>query len=179
MAIKTFVLENNPEKEKRHAAIEKAIKDYLENDKAEILYNNKGKPYIVGTETDKHLSVTTTGQIMLCVLSDMPIGIDGEHLERFNTENKTDYIALAERFFTEEEADYVREGDGDPLRFVRIWVRKEAYVKLTGKGLSDFLNFSVTDGERFFGRVNGIPIKKFAINFPGSNEYMFAIAGVE
>ncbi|PKM63422.1 MAG: hypothetical protein CVU97_00335 [Firmicutes bacterium HGW-Firmicutes-21] len=179
MAIKTFVLENYPEKEKRHAAIEKAIKDYLENDKVEVLYTGRGKPYIKGTETEKFLSVTTTGSVMLCVFSDMPVGIDGEHLGRFTAENKTDYTALAERFFSEEEADYVREGDGDPMRFVRIWVRKEAYVKLTGKGLADFSNFSVTDGERFYGKVSGVPIKKFAINFPGSNEYFFAIAGAE
>lgn len=179
MAIKTFILENYPEKEKRHAAIEKAVKDYLENDKVEVLYTSKGKPYIKGTSTEKFLSVTTTGTIMLCVFSDMPVGIDGEHLGRFNAENKTDYTALADRFFSEEEAEYVRDGDGDPMRFVRIWVRKEAYVKLTGKGLSDFPNFSVTDGERFYAKVNGVPIKKFGINFPGSNEFLFAIAGAD
>ena len=46
MAIKTFVLENYPEKEKRHAAIEKAIKDYLENEKAEVLYTEIGRAHV-------------------------------------------------------------------------------------------------------------------------------------
>lgn len=179
MAIKTFILEYFSEKEKRHNAIEKSLKEFLKNDNIQVLYTQKGKPYIIGTETEKFISVTTTGKIMLCVYSDKPVGIDGEHLLRFGSNNKTDYIALSERFFSEEEADFVREGDGDPMRFVRVWVRKEAYVKLTGKGLADFLNFSVTDGVKFFSKVDGVPIKKFSINFPGSNEYLFAIAGAE
>lgn len=179
MAIKTFVLENYPEKEKRHAAVQKAIRDYLENDKVEVQYTAKGKPVLKGTPTEKFISVTTTGNVCICVLSEMPIGVDGEYLGRFGSDNKTDYTAIAERFFTDDEAVYVRDGDGDPMRFVRVWVRKEAYVKLTGKGLSDFLNFSVTDGERFYAKVNGVPIKKFNVNFPGSSDYMFVIAGAE
>ncbi|MEG1743243.1 MAG: 4'-phosphopantetheinyl transferase superfamily protein, partial [Clostridia bacterium] len=90
---------------------------------------------------------------------------------------KHDYTAIAERFFTEEEADYVRDGDGDPIRFAKIWVRKEAFCKYTGKGLSDFANFSVSDGERFYGKINGIPIKKLSVSFPGSSEYIFCIVG--
>lgn len=179
MAIKTFILENYPEKEKRHTAVENAIKEYLDNDNVEVLYTSKGKPYIKGTATEKFISVTTTGKIMLCVFSTMPVGIDGEHLGRFGQDNKTDYTALAERFFSENEAEYVRDGDGDPMRFVHVWIRKEAYVKLTGKGLVDFANFSVTDGERFYAKINGVPIKKFCINFLGNTEYMFAIAGAE
>ncbi len=179
MAIKTFVLEYIKDKEKRHAAIEQAVKNHLEDQDAEVLYNEKGKPYIKGAQKDQFISVTTTGSVLICVLSDKPVGVDGEHLVRFGPTNKTDYIAIAERFFTEEEAEYVREGNGDPLRFVRVWVRKEAYVKLTGKGVSDFLNFSVSDGEKLLTRINGIPIKKFTISFPGSSEYLFAIAGVE
>jgi phosphopantetheinyl transferase len=84
---------------------------------------------------------------------------------------------MAERFFTEEEAEYVREGDDDPLRFVKVWVRKEAYSKYTGKGLSDFSSFSVSDGEKLYSKVGGVPIKKFSPAFPGSSDYLFVIAG--
>ena len=84
-----------------------------------------------------------------------------------------------ERFFTEEEAEYVRDNDGDPVSFAKGWVRKEAYSKYTGKGLSDFANFSVSDGERLNTKVNGVTVKKFTVTFPGSNEYIFALAGSE
>lgn len=179
MAVKTFILENYPEKEKRHIAIETVIRDFLDNEKVKVLYTDKGKPYLEGLPNERYISITTTGKVMLCVFSDKPVGIDGEHLGRFGPDNKTDYTSLAERFFTEEEAEYVRDGEGETMRFVRIWTRKEAYVKYTGKGLVDFPNFSVTDGERFYAKINGVPIKKFSINFPGSSEYMFAIAGVD
>ena len=62
-------------------------------------------------------------------------------------------------------------------RFIKVWIRKEAFCKFTGKGLVDFANFSVNDGERFYGKVNGVPIKKLNVTFPGSNEYLFVIAG--
>jgi phosphopantetheinyl transferase len=179
MAIKTFVLENYPEKEKRHSVIEKTIREYLGDENIQVLYTGKGKPYIKGVGKEKYISVTTKGKVMVLVCSDMPVGIDGEYLGRFGPDNKMDYTVLSERFFSEEEAEYVRDGDGDPMRFVRVWVRKEAYVKFTGKGLVDFPNFSVTDGERFYSKINGVPIKKFNVNFPGSNDYLFAIAGAE
>ena len=113
---------------------------------------------------------------MVCVFADNPVGIDGEYLPRFN-DKKTDYIALAERFFTDEEADYVRDGDGDPMRFVKVWIRKEAYSKFTGKGLSDFSNFSVTDGEKLYSKISGVPVKKLTPVFPGYSDYIFVIVG--
>ena len=85
--------------------------------------------------------------------------------------------SLARRFFTDEEAEYVRDGEDTGVRFAKIWIRKEAYSKYTGKGLADFSNFSVNDGERFYGKVNGGPVKRLNVSFPGSNEYLFAVAG--
>ena len=160
--------------------VQHAVKDYLGDPKAKVVYDEKGKPTVEGTEEKWHISVTTTGAVMLVALADCPIGIDGEYLPRFDApDNKIDYSALAERFFSEEEADYVRDAADSTERFVRVWTRKEAYVKCAGKTLADFPNFSVVDGEKLAPKVRGVTIKKFGINFPGSNEYLFVIAGVE
>lgn len=175
MSTTTLVLENNKNKEERHAVLLNELRNYLQNPDLELEYSPKGKPSLVGSR--KYISVTTTGTVMVCVISDTPVGIDGEYMPRFSEESKTDYTAIAERFFTEEEAEYVRDGDADGVRFAKIWIRKEALSKFTGKGLSDFSNFSVNDGERFYGRINGIPIKRLNVSFPGSTEYLFAIAG--
>ncbi|MFA6729388.1 MAG: 4'-phosphopantetheinyl transferase superfamily protein [Eubacteriales bacterium] len=175
MALTSLVLENNPNKKNRHEILLAALRDHFNNPDIDMEYLSKGKPKLVGM--DKHISVTTTENVMICVVSDSPVGVDGEHLPRFSAESKTDYIAIAERFFTEEEADYVREGEDIGIRFVKIWVRKEAYCKFTGKGLADFPNFSVTDGERFFAKINGTPIKRFNVAFPGSGDYIFAVVG--
>lgn len=175
MSVTTLVLENNKDREQRHAILLNAVRTQLQNPDIEIKYTGKGKPVLEGS--NKHISVTTTGDVMVCAIADTNIGIDGENLARFSESNGRDYTAIAERFFTEEEADYVRDGDNDGTRFVKIWIRKEAFCKFTGKGLVDFANFSVNDGERFYGKINGVPIKKLNVTFPGSTDYLFVIAG--
>lgn len=180
MKLKVFVLENDTVKRTRHAAVQKAVKNWFGDDpKVKVVYNEKGKPSIEGVDKKWHISVTTTGDVMLAAVADCPIGIDGEKLDRFSDpNNKIDYVALAERFFTDEEADYVRDGDVAE-RFVKVWVRKEAYVKCVGKTLAEFGSFSVVEGDRLLNKIGNIPVKRFGINFPGSDGYLFVVAGVE
>lgn len=178
MAVKTFVLDNVADQQLRHEMVNEKAREYFENPEVEVVYGSRGKPSVKGIDK-KYVSVTTTGAVMVVVFSDKPVGIDGEYMGRFVTDNHPDYLAIAERFFTDEEAEFVRDNDGDPVAFAKIWVRKEAYSKYTGKGLSDFSNFSVTDGERLLTKVNGVSVKKFTVNFSGSGDYIFAIAGNE
>ena len=179
MAIKTFIFENNASKEKRHSQIQSALREYTGIDSAEVLYTSKGKPYIKGVPEDIYTSVTTADEVMVAAFSSRPIGIDGEHMARFENgamEKRPDYVALADRFFTSDEAEYVRDG-ADGERFAQIWVRKEAYAKYTGEGLSSFSSFSVSDGIKLFNKVNGVAIKKLNVVFPGSSEYLFIVCG--
>lgn len=177
MNIKTYVYEYRTDRSERHELVESAVREYMGNDSAEVLYTPKGKPYVKDSET-VFLSVTTTGEVMVVAISDKPIGIDGEYLPRMTApQRRTDYAVMAERFFTEDEAEYVRSGDDQALRFAKVWVRKEAYVKYTGKGLSDFSNFSVYGGEHFVQTVNGVPVKRWHPSFPMSEDYLFAVAG--
>lgn len=175
MALTTLILENDPNRDARHATLLNAVREHFNNPDIEIEYSRKGKPELKGV--NRYISVTTVEDKMIAVLSEGRIGIDGEHISRFTGETRTDFPAIAERFFTDEEADYVRDGEDTGVRFAKIWIRKEAYAKYTGKGLTDFANFSVNDGERFYGKINGVPIKLIKINFPGSNEFLFAVAG--
>ena len=178
MAIKTYVLDNIADREQRHTLVTEKAREHFGNPEVEVIYGKRGKPSVKGIDK-KYVSVTTTGAVMVVVFSDKPVGIDGEYLGRLKNNEKIDYLAIAERFFTEEEAEYVRDNDGDAVAFAKVWVRKEAYSKYTGKGLSDFANFSVSDGERLNTKVNGVAVKKFTVNFPGSNDYIFALAGSE
>ena len=175
MAVTTLVLKNSKSRDERHATLLEAVRRQLDDPSIEITYTGKGKPLLSGS--DKHISVTTTGDVMVCAIGDTNIGIDGENLARFTEQGVRDYVAIAERFFTEEEADYVRDGENDGTRFAKVWIRKEAFCKFTGKGIADFANFSVNDGERFYGRINGVPIKKLNVTFPGSSDYLFIVVG--
>lgn len=180
MALKTFILENSSTKKQRHSDIQKAVREYLKNPKAKVEYDEKGRPSIENHEKKVNIAITKCGKVMLVVLFEKAIGIDGEYLPRITApENKVDYMMIAERFFADEEIEYLRDSarDAEAENFVRVWVRKEAYVKAAGKTIAEFPNFSVVDGSRFVKKIHGISIKTFAIKFPECEDYVFAIAG--
>lgn len=182
MALKTFILENSSTKKQRQADIQKAVRDYLGNPKIKVVYDDNGKPAIENSEKKVYISITCAEKVMLVVLFDKPIGIDGEHLPTVaDPANKIDYTTLAERFFSDDEVEYLRDAarESEAETFVRIWVRKEAYIKAAGKSLAEFPNFSVVDGSRFAKKCHGVTIKTFAIKFPECEDYIFAIAGID
>ncbi|MDD2268440.1 MAG: 4'-phosphopantetheinyl transferase superfamily protein [Eubacteriales bacterium] len=176
MSVKLMVYEYQA-KEQRRETLANALAEYSGKSDIEIIYSSSGKPY-VKEEHGIYLSVTTTGEIMMFAFADTPIGIDGEYLPRLSDpQRKTDYNTLAERFFAPDEVDYVRSGDNTPHRFAKVWVRKEAYVKYTGRGLVEFPKFSVCDGVAFYDKVFNVPLGTFKTDFPMSDDYLFAYAG--
>ena len=182
MALKTFILENSSTKKQRQSDIQKAVREYLKNPKVKVVYDEKGRPSIEGAEKKLHIAITRANTVMLVVIYEKPIGIDGEYLPRMLApENKVDYMLLAERFFSVDESEYLRDSAHGTEKevFAKIWVRKEAYVKAAGKTLADFPNFSVVDGSRLLPKVHGISLKKFSIKFEGCEDYLFVIAGID
>ncbi len=182
MALKTFILENSSTKKQRQSDIQKAVREYLKNSKVKVVYDEKGRPSIEGAEKKIHISIARANTVMLVVLYEKPIGIDGEYLPRIlSPENKIDYMMLAERFFSVDESEYLRDSAQGTERevFAKIWVRKEAYVKAAGKTLAEFPNFSVVDGSRLLPKVHNISLKKFSIKFEDCENYLFVIAGID
>ena len=103
-------------------------------------YGDKGKPY---ANVPFQFNVGHSGNLVLCAVSDVPIGADIEQIKPFRA-------GMVARYFTKVEAAYVWSGtpapDGnvtDPdvcARFYRVWTAKEAYVKMTGTGISTDLS---------------------------------------
>ena len=181
MALKTFILENSNTKKKRQTDVQNAVREYLKNPKVKVVYDEKGRPSVEGSE-NVHISITCANKVMLLVIYEKAIGIDGEYLPAVIGEgSKIDHMTLAERFFSYDEVEYLRDSARESERenFVKIWVRKEAYIKAAGKTLSEFPNFSVVDGNRFVKKVHGVSIKAFAIKFEDCENYVFAIAGID
>lgn len=182
MALKTFILKNYPSKTKCREAVLDAVRKYLNNDQVNISYDINGKPSVENAGKKLYLSMTCSHDIMLAVLYEKPIGIDGEYLPRImDKKNKVDYQSISERFFSVEESEFLRDcaGETELENFAKIWVRKEAYVKAAGKTLADFPNFSVVDNTRFLPKLNGVSLKKFSIKFPDCENYLFCIAGID
>lgn len=101
----------------------------------EFLKNEFGKPYAKNLPV--HFSISHSGDIVACAVSDKEIGIDIEKIRPVN-------LKAAVKFATENELEYISTNEN---RFFEIWTLKEAYFKCIGTGLgSDIkdVSFSIT-----------------------------------
>ncbi len=100
-----------------------------------IRRGKNGKPY--AQDLDIHFSLSHSGNLAVCAISDCPVGIDVERMR------KVDY-RVAQKWFTVREQYYIfSEKRKQEKRFFEIWTKKEAYVKRIGTGISDFSTFDV------------------------------------
>lgn len=105
-----------------------------------VLVAEGGKPYLENSPL--HFSITHTRRHAFCVLSEVPVGIDAEELDRKCS------LALAGRILSPgERAQFDAAGDKHRA-LLTFWVLKEAAAKLTGQGLRGYPNhtdFSLDD----------------------------------
>ena len=106
----------------------------------EIRRTPLGKPYF--GEGNLHFSISHTKNYVFCALSEHPIGIDAEELDR-----QID-LRLADKILS--PAERVRyAAAADPRQaLLRFWVLKEAAAKCSGLGLQGYPNhtdFSADD----------------------------------
>lgn len=97
-------------------------------------YGEKGKPYL--EKIPLFFSISHSEGRVICAVSETEVGADLQY------PRKMDAARLAARFFSEEEK---REFSSLSLKeqeefFYRLWVRKEAYGKLTGEGLAKVIS---------------------------------------
>jgi 4'-phosphopantetheinyl transferase len=102
-----------------------------------------GKPEISGDKPDTSLrfNLSHSGDDMLCAIADRKVGVDVEKIK-----NSDDMDRIAFHFFSSDESRMYSEMPHTERTefFFRTWVRKEAFVKATGGGLSrDTTSFTV------------------------------------
>jgi len=111
--------------------------------------NRSGKPRYFGAAYEEvkqaigeeiYFSVTHTGSITLTGYSCREIGMDAEYYR------KLDYKPLLERYFRPEEAD----GINDAAAFLDLYTRKEAALKLSGRGIESLRGCSVKEPDVYF-----------------------------
>lgn len=114
-----------------------------------------GKPYVKGCK-EFHFNLSHSGDYVIFAYGDIPMGVDVERLKDMD-------IRVAKRCYTDEEynrvvnapekmnrqkaANQEKIEDKDTV-FYRIWTMKEAYLKLTGQGISVPLNSFEVDLEQ-------------------------------
>ena len=105
----------------------------------EILITERGKPYFA--DGSVHFSISHTKDHAFCAISDRNIGIDAEPIGRSVKPSLGKHIlSPKERAYWENAED-----PGDTL--LRLWVQKEAYAKLTGRGWGSYLYETEFDPE--------------------------------
>ncbi len=142
----------------------------------------EGKPYF--RDLPFYFNLSHSGDYVLCVVSAAEIGADIQQHRRREKEkdregsggseqnafrdNNPILGKLASRFFSERECDALnRAGAEREQLFFRLWARKEAYGKLTGKGVTGVLGMDMLpetgqeedkllSGEGEFSREKGI-----------------------
>ena len=103
------------------------------NPESRILRSEKGRPYLEGGSSFD-FSISHTGNLWLCAVSDQQTGLDVEAADRQIHNMK----AISRRFFSPEEQ--VPENndcrpDASDRAFLELWTRKEAFIKFLGEGI--------------------------------------------
>lgn len=100
-----------------------------------------GKPVLA--EPGPQVSISRSGELAALALADSRrVGVDVQRLE-----SGIDVVRMAERFYPAAEARFVAQaGPAEQVsRFLRLWTRKEACVKVAGGLLLSGLRLGVGD----------------------------------
>ncbi|MBE6037038.1 MAG: 4'-phosphopantetheinyl transferase superfamily protein [Clostridiales bacterium] len=153
-----------------------------------VAEGSHGKPYLPAMP-HVFFSVSHSGVLWVCLLDKAPVGVDVE-LGTAGTDSPNGvptadgaesrkapagrpFAKLAERYFTPaEQALFAVLGAGEAA-FLQIWTRKEAYIKYTGRGLSQGLRtFSAADALPASGspEAPGVETVRFTEQLPAAEE---------
>lgn len=99
-----------------------------------------GKPYFENSPV--HFSITHTKRHVFCALSEKPIGIDAEEMDRKIN------LLLAEKILSPTEKEQYDRAENKQQALLTFWVLKEAAAKCSGEGIHGYPNkteFSLKD----------------------------------
>ncbi|MCM1064707.1 MAG: 4'-phosphopantetheinyl transferase superfamily protein [Eubacterium sp.] len=111
----------------------KELLSVLGRDVTEVCYRygKNGKPYLA--DEPFQFNISHSGDYVFCGVSDREIGVDIQKIQGDHV------LRLAKRFFADPECRMLEACRDEELRrrmFFSMWVRKEAYGKLTGEGIA-------------------------------------------
>ena len=102
----------------------------LDADSLPVSEDEFGKPAFEAS-LGIHFNLSHGGERVMAAVSDRPVGCDVERIVPFDE-------GVARECLTDRELTWVKRaqpGSDRDRAFIRLWVRKEAYVKAVGRGL--------------------------------------------
>lgn len=119
---KLFTKENTTSKD--------LLKDVLKNElnitNYELTFNKYNKPYLKNRNI--YFNISHDKNTTVLVTSDKEIGVDIEYY--------TYKESVMKRYYNEFEQQEIINSNNKEYEFTRIWVMKEAFVKMKGQGIS-------------------------------------------
>lgn len=102
-----------------------ALNNHTDNYKPcpDYFYDELGKPTLAPSY-GRHISLSHSGELALCAISALPVGLDAE-------KHRPVHDGLKYRILSESELAYCTS----PNMLIDLWSAKESCLKLTGKGL--------------------------------------------
>lgn len=115
---------------------------YLLHSTPIFLYNEHGKPYL---ENGPYFSISHCKHAIAVAVSEIPIGIDIEHIRTAKPE-------LVAYTMNEEEQNEIWAAESPDIAFTRLWTQKEAVLKMQGTGIISDIKNTLAD-------IHGIDIQ--------------------
>ena len=103
-----------------------------------FLYNEHGAPFLAD---GPYFSISHCKQGIAVVVSDSPVGIDIEGIRQVDE-------GLVRKTMNIEEQAQIQASAAPDREFIRLWTRKEAYVKLQGTGIISDMHAILVNTER-------------------------------
>ena len=104
-----------------------------------IFKTEQGKPYF--SDGVWHFSISHTKNHAFCCLSRRNVGTDAEE------EDREIDLRIGGRYLSQPEQKKVENAPDKRIALLRLWVLKEAWAKLTGRGIGNWLKNTDFDPE--------------------------------
>ena len=139
MNIEIYYRKWDEKKEKSHELLEKAVRQYARKNAFPLpeqlelaAVDHKEKPYFQNVK-DIQFSISHSGDWWACAISRETVGLD------IQQEQKCRADRLARRFFHPLEVTWLEKNGY--AHFCKVWAYKESYVKYTGVGLVQGMDY--------------------------------------
>lgn len=104
-------------------------------------YSSEGKPF-VAAHPDIHFSLSHSGTVALCAISDQPVGADVEVPRKISS-------SLIAYTMNDREQEQINASADPAMRFLYFWTRKEAVLKLTGEGIRNDVKEVLAEEDKY------------------------------
>ena len=99
--------------------------------KIEFKKDKNKKPYL-SHQKPIHFNVSHSENYALIAIGDVSVGVDVEYVSK-----DFDFTDILNHVFSDSEKYTIENSTNKRRTFYNLWTRKEAFVKATGKGISD------------------------------------------